>query len=102
MKILGVQWFAGRTCTGIVRVELDGNGVKYFIGVGQGHNEVDDTNYIAEWGTSFPADAGDVLFGLASTTPTKQVQLPMDRRDADALVRIGMFYLNNYNIDSNS
>jgi hypothetical protein len=64
MKILDTYWFNGG---GIVRVETDYDGVKYYIR-SFGHNgasdEYTDAHYIAMWGNSFPKDAGDVLFGV--------------------------------------
>jgi hypothetical protein len=60
VKILGVVWF--NTC-GIVRVETDHEGIKYFIRAISGlQSEKDDIDLIAGWGTTFPNDAGDVLF----------------------------------------
>lgn len=64
MKILNVRWFAGRSCVGVVRVEDEYDGIKYFIGVGDGLDEESDKFNIAYWGNSFPNDAGDVLFGV--------------------------------------
>ena len=66
MKILDVLWFCGRTNVGIVRVEDEYDGIKYYIGsppvMG---NEEADTQFIASWGSTFPKHAGDVLFGVA-------------------------------------
>ena len=45
-----VRWFNGRNC----------------VGVGLRYSEEDDIQSIAEWGTRFPNDAGDVLFRSAS------------------------------------
>ena len=64
MKILDVRWFAGHACVGVVRVEDEYDGVKYYIGVGEGHVEEADMQHIASWGSTFPNDAGDVLFGV--------------------------------------
>jgi hypothetical protein len=58
-----VRWFNGRNCIGIVRVMDPYDGAKYYIGMAAGHDEQDDIETIAAWGSRFPNDAGDVLFG---------------------------------------
>ena len=66
MKILNVIWFSASTLTGIVQVETEYDGIKYYISsVPEITNEETDKQHIADWGTTFPKDAGDVLFGLA-------------------------------------
>lgn len=67
-------WFAGNECIGIVQVvqehqrdEYRQTGLadfKYYIGVGQGQNERDDAQYIADHGVPFNKVAGDALFGV--------------------------------------
>jgi len=65
MKILDKTWFTNRDgCTGIVRVETDYDGIKYFIGHAHGDDEDYDAEYVAEWGSTFPTYAGDALFGI--------------------------------------
>ena len=62
MKILDVYWFNGG---GIVCVETDYDGIRYFInsfGDRGATNELDDMQFIADWGNSFPPAAGDLLF----------------------------------------
>jgi hypothetical protein len=65
MKILDATWFTNRDgCTGIVAVEDEYEGVKYYIGhtlPNQGESQ--DAQYIAEWGSTFPTEAGKALFG---------------------------------------
>lgn len=62
MKILDKFWFRGG---GIVRVLTDDNEIKYYIsGIGVSMSEYTDSQHIADWGNSFPKDAGDVLFGV--------------------------------------
>jgi hypothetical protein len=64
MKILDVYWFHGG---GIVRVETDYDGIKYYInsfGPRGSSDEKTDMQHIADWGSTFPTDAGDVLFGV--------------------------------------
>lgn len=64
MKILDMTWFTNRDgCTGIVAVEDEYEGVKYYIGHAHGLNEAQDAQYVAEWGSTFPIEAGDALFG---------------------------------------
>lgn len=67
MNIIGVRWFSGRECVGVVRVEDQyAPHIKYYIGVGLGRVEEADAQHIAEWGSHFPSDAGDVLFGVSN------------------------------------
>jgi hypothetical protein len=63
MKVLDYKWFCGRTNVGIVKVETDFEGIKYYIAAVEGLDEMVDVNFIASWGSSFPKDAGAVLFG---------------------------------------
>ena len=66
MKILNVLWFGGRDTIGIVQVEDEYDGTGYYIGsIAMPTTEEEDSRYIADWGTTFPKDAGDVLFGYA-------------------------------------
>lgn len=60
MKILNVLWF---NYVGIVQVETEVGEIKYYINQIDGWNEEDDKKKIAEWGSPFPNDAGDILFG---------------------------------------
>ena len=65
MKILDSIWFIN---CGIVRVEDEFDGIKYYIRglqAGEWSTPEKDANYIADWGSTFPKDAGDVLFGIA-------------------------------------
>ena len=64
MKILDVRWF---NFVGIVRVEDPYEGIKYYIKNISGlMTEDEDMKDIADWGSTFPKDAGDVLFGFAT------------------------------------
>lgn len=63
-KILDTAWFNG---CGIVRVNDPYDGIKYYIGTYDarcGYDEKKDAEHIADWGLTFPNDAGDVLFGI--------------------------------------
>lgn len=62
-RVLGTRWFCGRSTVGIVRVETQYDGIKYYIGaVPVASTEEGDAKYIADWGSTFPSDVGDVLF----------------------------------------
>lgn len=61
MKILDVMWF---NKVGIVRVEDEYDGIKYYIRDVEGLNEEADKWKVAEWGSTFPKAAGDALFGV--------------------------------------
>lgn len=61
MKILDVMWF---NKVGIVRVEDEYEGIKYYIKDVHGLSEELDKQSVASWGSTFPNDAGDVLFGV--------------------------------------
>ena len=64
MKIEDTIWFcAGHGNVGIVKVRTHGGEVKYFIGQCKGEDEGMDKMWIADWGSSFPTEAGKVLFG---------------------------------------
>ena len=67
MKILETYWFIGG---GIVRVQTDYEGIKYYIrGLGEDMNDANtDEQYIADWGSTFPKAAGDALFGMTETS----------------------------------
>lgn len=64
MKILNSYWFNGG---GIIRVETEYDGIKYYIGAWGPLGSMDqkkDADFIANWGNTFPNVAGDVLFGV--------------------------------------
>jgi hypothetical protein len=65
MKILGVHWFSNRSLVGIVRTEDEWDGIKYYItAVSNPSTEDVDAQFVADWGSTFPKEAGDVLFGV--------------------------------------
>jgi hypothetical protein len=66
MKLLNVMWFCGRTSVGIVCVMDEYEGIKYYIAAVGGLDEQADTQFIMDWGSTFPKDAGDKLFGVKS------------------------------------
>jgi len=79
MKILGVRWFCGNTNVGIVQAIEDDEvttyrqtgdaNYKYFIGAVSGLDEKQDTQHIADWGSTFDKAAGDVLFKVYKGEP---------------------------------
>ena len=64
MKILDTKWFCGRTNVGIVRVQFEDGDTRYYIASVEGYDETDDAQFIADYGSYFPDDAGDILFGV--------------------------------------
>ena len=64
MKIIDVIWFNGTSCVGIVQVEDQYEGIKYYIGSAAGHDEETDKELIASWGAKFPKNIGDQMFGV--------------------------------------
>jgi hypothetical protein len=67
MKIVGFKWFCSRSTVGIVQVEDQYDGIKYYIGAPPlieyaPNTEEADVQWIADWGTTFPKPAGDKLF----------------------------------------
>ena len=64
MKILDTKWFCGRTNVGIVCVQFEAGDIRYYIASVEGLNEQEDAEFIARWGSYFPDDAGDMLFGV--------------------------------------
>lgn len=63
-EVLGVRWFSGRGCVGLVRVNMPYEGIQYYIGPADGLDEQLDVLQITEWGARFPDAAGDLLFGI--------------------------------------
>ena len=60
-----VLWFcSGHGNVGIVKVNDQYDGIKYYIGACSGLNEGLDIDHIAKWGSKFPKSAGDLLFGV--------------------------------------
>lgn len=64
VKVLDVMWFcAAHGNVGIVKVFMDHEGIAYFIGSCSGINEEVDKKWIADWGSRYPTEAGNALFG---------------------------------------
>ena len=65
MKLLDIRWFNGRTLVGIARTEDEWEGIKYYISaVPNPTIAIEDAQLVADWGSTFPKEAGDVLFGV--------------------------------------
>ena len=93
MKILDTKWFCGRTNVGIVRVEHDYDGIRYYVANVKGADETEDAEFIAAWGSSFPNEAGDVLFGVDAVKNGDAVPVPQNKEQAEAMVKVGLHYL---------
>jgi hypothetical protein len=94
MNILDVRWFcAGHGNVGIVRVMTEYEGVRYYIGRCDGEDEEVDSQYIADWGSRFPIEAGDVLFGLDEVKNGSAVQIPTNKEQAQLMVLLGERFL---------
>lgn len=101
MKILDVRWFSGTSCVGVVRVEDPYEGIKYYISTATGMDEKIDMEHIAAWGATFPNEVGDMLFGvrkdeLYDLQNGNTVVIPKSKQHAEAMVKVGMFYLENH------
>ena len=60
-----VLWFcAGHGNVGIVKVDDQYDGIKYYIGACSGLHQDMDIVHITNWGSKFPKSAGDLLFGV--------------------------------------
>lgn len=95
MKVI---WFSGRSCVGIVRVLSEYDGIQYYIGSPpfsefSPNREEDDIQWIADWGARFPREVGDILFGEDTLRNGSSVQIPVNKEQAEAMVKVGMMYL---------
>ena len=94
-----VLWFSGRSLVGIVRVKTEFDGVHYYIGSPpgeeKGNNEEEDVEWIANWGSRFPRNIGEILFGDDELRNGNAVPIPMNKEQAELMVRVGMLYLEN-------
>lgn len=95
MKILDVRWFCSRTNVGIVRVQHEYDGIMYYVAAIEGLSETEDAEFIAAWGSRFPKEAGDVLFGVDDLRNGDAVPVPLNRDHAAAMARVGLHYLEN-------
>lgn len=63
MKILDVLWFCGRKSCGIAKVRTYDGNIKFYISAVDGYDEQVDAQFIADWGNTFPYEAGVLLMG---------------------------------------
>lgn len=65
MKLLDIRWFNTRGLIGIARTEDEWEGIKYYITVvPNSTTPIEDAQFVADWGSTFPKAAGDILFGV--------------------------------------
>ena len=64
MKFLDVLWFSGASTVGIVRCDVEYEGIMYYIGAANCGLEEKDIEYIMAYGARFPNNIGDMLFGI--------------------------------------
>lgn len=63
-EFVDVKWYcSGHGNVGIVKVKDYYDGIKYYIGQVSGDHEQMDIQHVMSWGSTFPKDAGAVLFG---------------------------------------
>lgn len=65
MKVLDSIWFSPMLETkiiGIVKCEVEYEGIKYYIGTAMGGSQEHDAIHIAQHGATFPSDAAEKLF----------------------------------------
>ena len=77
MNPLRAKWFNTKTgIIGIVFAEDDFGNTDYFIGVAQGLHEPIDIANIANIGTLFPHEVGDLLFGVTNEPERTKSGIP--------------------------
>jgi hypothetical protein len=101
MKLLDVMWFSGQQCVGIVRCDVEGEGIRYYVGSASGQDEHVDTDHIMAWGAHFPREAGDLLFGQDAIRNGDAVPVPHTKEYAETMIRVAEFYLENINAERN-
>jgi hypothetical protein len=90
MTPLRAKWFNTKTgIIGIVYAQDDFENKDYFIGVAQGLHEPIDIANIANIGTLFPKDVGDLLFGNTHEPerPTEGISGVVERPETSARVQ---------------
>lgn len=93
MQVLDAIWFSGTSTVGLVQVLDEYDGIKYYIGIATGMDEEVDKEHISAWGASFPKNVGDILFGADDLRNGKSVQIPMNKEQAELMIRVGTLYL---------
>ena len=88
MNPLRAKWFNTKTgIIGIVFAEDDFGNTDYFIGVAQGLHEPIDIANIANIGTLFPKEVGDLLFGVTHEDTRAGVSGVVERPEDSARVQ---------------
>ena len=88
MNPLRAKWFNTKTgIIGIVYAADDSGNKDYFIGVAQGLHEPIDIANIANIGTLFPKDVGDLLFGVTHERPEEGISGVVERPEDSARVQ---------------
>jgi len=65
MTILDIRWFTNKGLIGIARTEDEWDRIKYYISIVQNPSTPElDAQLVAAWGSTFPKEAGDALFGV--------------------------------------
>ena len=65
-KTVQATWFSNSLgCVGIVQVLDPYEGFKYYIASVPGLSEDLDMQRVADWGSTFPKDLGDRMFGVS-------------------------------------
>lgn len=98
MKIIDVRWFCGQSNVGIVKMKDEYDTIfKYYIGsppgLEWGLNEEEDKQWLADWGSYFPTEVGDVLFGDDELRNGNAVQIPQNKEQAILMYQIAKNYL---------
>ena len=96
MQVNDVMWFSGRYLVGIVQVNDEFDGIKYYIGTAPGNDEDADKEHIASWGSRFPKNVGDILFGGDDLRNGNAVQVPKSKEQAEMMIRVASHFLELY------
>jgi hypothetical protein len=93
MKVLDSIWFIN---CGIVKVQTEYEGIKYYIRglqAGEWSTPERDADYVANWGSTFPQEAGALLFGEDELRNGSAVQIPKNREQAETMIKVATMYL---------
>jgi len=88
MTPLRAKWFNTKTgIIGVVYAQDDFGNKDYFIGVAQGLHEPIDIANIANIGTLFPQEVGDLLFGVTHEDTRAGISGVVERPETTARVQ---------------
>jgi len=94
MKVLDVRWFcAGHGNVGIVKAFDEYEGINYYVGQCSGSDADYDAQWVADWGSRFPTEAGNALFGEDELRNGTAVQIPTNEKQARLMVLLGERFL---------